>query len=76
MDDLSLSNESVLKIDYFFALDKPKPEKTIPQDEWISHLCPHGDLFSAAFFNGDVKLYSGATEKLVVKSLHASQITG
>lgn len=39
IEDLGLSSESVLKIDYFFALDKPKPEKSIPQDEWISHLC-------------------------------------
>lgn len=31
--------------------------------------------YTAAFFNGDVKLFEGATEKLCVKQLHSSQIT-
>jgi hypothetical protein len=57
MEELQLSGETVLQVSYFFALDKPKPEKSIPQDEWISHLSFHGDYFVASFFNGDVKLF-------------------
>jgi hypothetical protein len=30
MEELSLSNENVIEINYFFALDKPKPEQAIP----------------------------------------------
>lgn len=76
IEELQLSSESVLQINYFFALDKPKPEKSIPQDEWISHIQSNGNHFAAAFFNGDVKFFEGATEKLVAKALHQSQITG
>ncbi len=72
MEELELNNESVLKIQYFFALDKPKPEKAIPQDEWISNICANGAYYSVAFFNGDVKLFEGSTEKLCVKQLHSS----
>lgn len=75
MDELEISSESVLRVEYFFALDKPKPEKAIPQEEWISHIATHGDRFAAAFFNGDVKLFEGATEKLCIKRLHCAQIT-
>jgi hypothetical protein len=53
-------------------LDKPKPEKSIPQEEWISHIATFGERFAAAFFNGDVKLFEGANERLVVKRLHAA----
>jgi uncharacterized lipoprotein YajG len=31
--------------------------------------------YSVSFFNGDVKLFEGATEKLCIKNLHSSQIT-
>jgi len=57
MQELQLSNESVLRISYFFALDKPKPEKSIPQDEWISHIQSHGGFYAVGFFNGDVKFF-------------------
>jgi hypothetical protein len=69
MEELSLSNENVIEINYFFALDKPKPEQAIPQEEWISHITHSGSLFSVAFFNGDVKLFDAATttEKVSVK---------
>ena len=30
MEELALSNENVIQIEYFFALDKPKPEQAIP----------------------------------------------
>jgi hypothetical protein len=36
MDKVGANSEQVLEIWYTFALDKPKPEVSIPQDEWIS----------------------------------------
>jgi len=62
MEDLSISNESVLEIEYMFALDKPKPQTSTPQDEWISGIQCLGNaekasFYAASFFNGDVKIF-------------------
>ena len=38
MDKVQLTSEHVLEIWYSFALDKPKPKISIPQDEWVSVL--------------------------------------
>jgi len=35
---LELSNEQVLDIEYFFALEKPKPTQSTPCEEWISQV--------------------------------------
>ena len=80
---LNLSNENVIDIHYMFALEKPKPTKSTPQDEWISTIASLSSLsnekaksYAVGFFNGDVKLYSSEhAEMLSVNQLHAdSQI--
>ena len=84
MLQLELSNESVIDINYLFALEKPKPTKSTPCDEWISTIAPLTHIvnekvksYAVGFFNGDVKVYgSGHAELLNVSQLHAdSQIT-
>ena len=72
LEQLSLSNESVIDVYYLFALEKPKPKKSIPQDEWISTI---GSLthiinqkaksYVAGFFNGDVKLFDSKHQELL-----------
>jgi len=79
MLQLDLSNEQVIDIHYFFALEKPKPTKSNPCDEWISTICPLTHIlneknksYAVGFFNGDVKVYSSAhAELLNVAQLHA-----
>jgi len=81
---LELSNEQVLDIHYFFALEKPKPTQSTPCDEWISTIAPLNHImneksksYAVGFFNGDLKLYSSRHAELInVSQLHAdSQIT-
>ena len=76
---LDISNETVIDISYFFALDKPRPKQSTPCDEWISRIAPLAHIvneksksYAVGFFNGDVKLYSaGHAELLSVTQLHA-----
>ena len=72
LEQLSLSNESVIDVYYLFALEKPKPKKSIPQDEWIStigslrHIMNQkGKSYVAGFFNGDVKLFDTKHQELL-----------
>ena len=64
LEQLSLSNESVVDVYYLFALEKPKPKKSIPTDEWISVINSLSHIenkkaksYAVGFFNGDVKIY-------------------
>ena len=64
LEDLKLSTETVIEVYYLFALDKPKPTKTTPCDEWISKIVPLSHLvdqkaksYAVGFFNGDLKIY-------------------
>lgn len=78
MAKINVTSESVLEIWYSFALDKPKPTLSIPQEEWISVIKSLSHFknvkarsYIAAFFNGDVKLYdgkdSGSQEEIVFR---------
>ena len=84
MLQLSLSNENLIDIHYLFALEKPKPTKSNPCDEWISSIAQLNHVvneksksYAVGFFNGDVKVFdSSHSELLNVASLHKdSQIT-
>jgi len=84
LEQLSISNESVVDLYYLFALEKPKPKKSIPTDEWISTIRSLSHIvnekaksYAVGFFNGDVKVYdSKHNEVLNVTKLHPdSQIT-
>ena len=64
---------------YSVALDKPKPQKSIPQEEWISSigslrhvLNEKAKTYVVGFFNGDIKVFSkhDHQELLSVKQLH------
>ena len=64
LEQLSLSNESIIDVYYLFALEKPKPKKSTPTDEWISAISSLSHIenkkaksYTVGFFNGDVKLY-------------------
>ena len=66
MAKVSLTSESMLEIWYSFALEKPKPTVSIPQEEWISVIKSLQHIknvkarsYVAAFFNGDVKIFDG-----------------
>ena len=81
---LNISNETVIDINYLFALEKPKPTQSSPCEEWISSIAPLNHIvnekaksYAVGFFNGDVKVYgSGHAELLNVAQVHAdSQIT-
>ena len=61
-----MTGEHLIEVWYSFALDKPKPTVSLPQEEWISvlHSLKHGKdvkakTYVAAFFNGDVKVLDG-----------------
>lgn len=69
---LELSNESVIDITYLFALEKPKPTKSTPCDEWISTIAPLSHIlnekaksYCVGFFNGDVKVYDSKHAELL-----------
>ena len=62
-----MSNEMTLDIYYQFALEKPKPKQSIPQDEWISVITNLNHIvnekaksYAVGFFNGDVKLFNAS----------------
>ena len=62
---LNKSNEQVIQIYNLFALEKPKPKHTSPQDEWLSCIQSLRHFkndkpksYAAGFMNGDVKLFS------------------
>ena len=64
LEQLEISNENVVEIYYLFALEKPKPSHSSPEDEWISTLNSLNHLMNskaksyvAGFFNGDLKVY-------------------
>jgi hypothetical protein len=68
---------------YTFALEKPKPTKSTPQDEWISSIRSLSHIMNekaktyvVGFFNGDLKVFDKAThaEIFSVKQLHADTI--
>jgi hypothetical protein len=66
MDRLQYTGEHLLQIWYSFALDKPKPSVSLPQEEWISAICSlkhekniKAKSYVAAFFNGDLKVLDG-----------------
>ena len=81
---LEISNETVIDINYLFALEKPKPTQSNPCDEWISTIASLRHIlnekaksYCVGFFNGDVKVYNSKHAELVsVSQLHAdSQVT-
>jgi len=84
MEDLSISNETLVEIIYLFALDKPKPTHCSQEEEWISSIKSLTHImnqkpksYAVAFFNGDLKVYdSKHAELLKVNNLHPDcQIT-
>lgn len=86
MEKVKLTSEHVLELWYSFALEKPKPKISIPQDEWVSVLASLRHLknlkaktYVAAFYNGDVKIYDGKekdhTELISVSNLHEDHIS-
>jgi hypothetical protein len=87
MAKVSLTSESMLEIWYSFALEKPKPTVSIPQEEWISVIKSLQHIknvkarsYVAAFFNGDIKIFDGKeaakqTEVYVKSQHHEGQIT-
>jgi len=61
---LGKSNESVIEIFYLFALEKPKPKHTSPQDEWVGSIKSlrhfqndKAKSYCAGFLNGDLKVF-------------------
>ncbi len=75
---LGLSNEQVIEVVYLFALEKPKPKHTTPQDEWVSVICPlhhyvneKSKSYLVTLMNGDIKLYDNKhAELLKVSTVH------
>lgn len=64
IERLSLSSETIIQIWYAFALDKPKPKLSMPQDDWISVIkalsfSEETDLYACGFYNGDIKILNG-----------------
>lgn len=77
LERLKLSNEQVIEVFYLFALEKPKPKHTSPQDEWVAAISPLADYlhaqgsYAVALMNGDFKLYNSQhSELLKVSQLH------
>jgi hypothetical protein len=65
MEKVGVTSESVIELWYSFALEKPKPTHSIPQDEWISTIKALSHIMNekaktyvAGFFNGDLKIFS------------------
>jgi hypothetical protein len=57
------SREKVVEIWYSFAIDKPKLDKELPQDEWVSCIRPLSGMlnskaktYAVCYFNGQVKI--------------------
>ena len=69
---LNISNETCVDINYLFSLEKPKPTKSNPCDEWISSIASLQHIlnekaksYAVGFFNGDVKVYSSGHAELL-----------
>jgi len=86
MAKINVTSESVLEVWYSFALDKPKPTMSMPQEEWISVIRSLSHLknvkarsYIAAFFNGDLKIFGGKDsndqELISAPQLHEDQIS-
>lgn len=82
-DKLGIQNEENVDIYYQFALDKPKPTLSLPQDEWISTIRALSHIlnekpktYSVGFFNGDIKVFSKKDNKEIinVKQLHQDSL--
>jgi len=65
IDKVGVSTEATVEVWYSVALDKPKPHKSIPQDEWISSISAlkhianeKAKTYVVGFFNGDIKVFS------------------
>lgn len=75
---LAISNESVIDVYYLFALEKPKPKHTSPQDEWVSCISSlrhfvneKAKSYVVGLMNGDLKVYdSKHAEVLKIEKLH------
>lgn len=72
-DKLGIQNEENVDIYYQFALDKPKPTLSLPQDEWISTIRALSHIlnekpktYAVGFFNGDVKVFSKKDNKELI----------
>ena len=80
MATLEKSNESVVEVFYLFALEKPKPKHSSPQDEWVSVISPlthfvneKSKSYVVTLMNGDIKLYDNKhAELLKVTTVHDS----
>ena len=80
LTQLSQSNETIVEVFYLFALEKPKPKHSSPQDEWVSVICPLNHFvnekaksYVVGLMNGDLKLYdSKHAELLKVSSVNDS----
>ncbi len=69
---LNQSNETIVEVYYLFALEKPKPKHSSPQDEWISVICPLNHFvneksksYVVGLMNGDIKLYDNKHAELL-----------
>ena len=80
LDRLQKSNEQVIEVFYLFALEKPKPKHTSPQDEWIATIQPlqhfvneKAKSYVVGLMNGDIKICSKEhAELLKVSQMHDS----
>ena len=79
LDKVSVNTEESVEIWYSFALEKPKLQSSIPQDEWISvvkslsHIMNEKEkTYVVGFFNGDLKVFDKHENKEVfsVRQLH------
>jgi hypothetical protein len=79
LDKVSANTEESVEIWYSFALEKPKLQSSIPQDEWISvvkslsHIMNEKEkTYVVGFFNGDLKVFDKHENKEVfsVRQLH------
>jgi hypothetical protein len=64
LDKIGQNTEESVEIWYTFALEKPKPTHSIPQDEWISAIRSLSHIMNekaktyvVGFFNGDLKVF-------------------
>jgi hypothetical protein len=67
---------------YLFALEKPKPTLTSPQEEWVSVLQPLSHYiddkarqYACGFMNGDLKIFDQSHGEMIkLKNLHAENV--
>ena len=79
---LGQSNETIVEVYYLFALGKPKPKHSSPQDEWIFVICPLNHFvnekaksYVVGLMNGDIKLYDNKHAELLKVSTVNDTIT-